>query len=97
VRTVASLGVALTAVVFSVGVAAAGHLGTAKNGGTYVVAAPGDFFPGVDPAIVGVGIDLLRPACGSLMAYPDEPLPSGLRLAPELAVSAPTVSKDGRA
>jgi peptide/nickel transport system substrate-binding protein len=69
-----------------------------RQGGTFRAAIPGGWFTAVDPALVGPEASgLLRPACGSLMAYPHKPLPAGLHLAPELAESAPTVSRDRRA
>jgi ABC-type transport system substrate-binding protein len=39
-------------------------------------------------------IQLQRPACGTLLAYPNKRLPAGLVLAPELAVKDPIVSAD---
>ena len=62
-----------------------------KDGGTFRFAGvprPDS----VDPALIGSDF-VSRPACGSLMGYPNEPLPEGLRLAPELAVASPGVSK----
>jgi ABC-type transport system substrate-binding protein len=96
VRIVAILGTGLAVVALSVGSASGADALRVKDGGTFSVAAPGGGFGGIDPALVGVDVDYFRPACGTLMAYPDVPLPAGLRLAPELAASDPLVSKDGR-
>jgi ABC-type transport system substrate-binding protein len=60
------------------------------------MAVPVGWFDAVDPARTGLTNDILRPACAALMAYPNRTLPAGLRTVPELARSAPTVSKDGR-
>jgi peptide/nickel transport system substrate-binding protein len=66
-----------------------------REGGTFRVGVgAGAPFNGVDPALsFNIG-GLLRPACGTLMAYPDERLPAGLVLAPELAEKDPVVSTD---
>ena len=69
-----------------------------KEGGTYRIALPLGGVDSMDPALyqrVG-SLILLRPAQGTLMAFPDRPLPEGLRLRPELAEADPVVSKDGR-
>jgi ABC-type transport system substrate-binding protein len=70
---------------------AAGAPRIIKDGGTFRFAGipPVD---SVDPAHSSSGFES-RPACGSLMGYPDKPLPQGLRLAPELAVTSPRVSR----
>jgi oligopeptide transport system substrate-binding protein len=60
------------------------------------MAVPAGWFDAVDPARSGLTSDILRPACAALMAYPNKPLPAGLRTAPELARAHPVVSKDGR-
>ena len=65
----------------------------AKEGGTFRLAY--NSFDGIDPALV-ISDRLLGPACGSLMAFRDKPLPEGLRLRPELAEAEPVVSRDGR-
>jgi ABC-type transport system substrate-binding protein len=83
-------------VTVSVGSASGADAVGTREGGTFKVAAPGGGFGGVDPALTGVDVDYLRPACETLMAYPDERLPAGLRLAPELATSTPVVSEEGR-
>ena len=67
-----------------------------KDGGTFRMAITVGIFQNVDPALYGNESGIMRPACASLMGYPDKPLPSGLRLAPELAASYPTVSRDRR-
>jgi ABC-type transport system substrate-binding protein len=86
---------ALTVVSVSVVLASGASARSFKEGGTFNVAAPnGDAFGGIDPGVNGVDVDFFRPTCGALMAYPDKPLPEGLRLAPELAAAPPAVSRD---
>jgi peptide/nickel transport system substrate-binding protein len=78
--------------------ASAGATRSIKEGGTYRTALPLGAVDSIDPALynrVGSGI-LLRPAQGTLMAFPDKPLPEGFRLQPELAEADPVISKDGR-
>jgi ABC-type transport system substrate-binding protein len=87
--TVAVAGAALL-------LAAAGSPRGIKEGGTFRVAVPTDWFDAVDPALSGSRVDVLRPACGALVHYPHKRLPAGLRAAPDLARSFPTVSKNGR-
>jgi peptide/nickel transport system substrate-binding protein len=77
-------------------VAASGSPSGAKDGGTFRVSITNGLFGPIDPALSGRGGRLLRPACAALMSFPDKPLPAGLRLMPELAVSDPVVSSDGR-
>jgi ABC-type transport system substrate-binding protein len=78
---------------------ASGATRAIKEGGTFRVAVDAPFVTTVDPVLVAnpnsVGV-LLRPACGTLLAYPDKPLPAGLVLAPELAESEPVISRDGK-
>jgi peptide/nickel transport system substrate-binding protein len=72
-----------------------------RNGATFRVAVPEigitglPRFASIDPALTQNLAEpvVLRPACATLMAYPDVPLPKGLRLAPDLAVGYPRVSK----
>jgi ABC-type transport system substrate-binding protein len=66
---------------------------TIRQGGTFRVGGDLGFVTAVDPAL-SVSPQLLRPACGTLMAYPDKRLPAGLVLAPELATGDPVVSTD---
>ena len=70
----------------------------AKEGGTFRVAFLGGAFTTIDPALVDLPAEgqLLAPACGALMAYPNKPIPASLRRAPSLAEAEPVVSKDGR-
>jgi ABC-type transport system substrate-binding protein len=80
-------------------VAASGSPRGIKEGGTFRIAVPSGLFDSIDPALANTPASfqrLLRPACGTLMAYPDLPGQAGLRLQPELAHAFPTVSKDGR-
>jgi len=69
-----------------------------KEGGTFRVAFLVGFFDTIDPALVDLPSEgqLLAPACGSLLAYPNKPPPAGYRLAPSLAEAEPVVSRDGR-
>jgi ABC-type transport system substrate-binding protein len=73
--------------------AGAGGAGGIREGGTFRVALSA--YGGIDPALFP-GEDLLGPACGSLMAFRDKPLPEGLRVRSELAEREPVVSKDGK-
>ena len=50
-------------------------------------------FTTIDPALASTELQLLSPACGSLMDYPSKPLPEGGRLQPELAEADPTISE----
>jgi peptide/nickel transport system substrate-binding protein len=85
------LALAACALAVALLVPASGAPRAIKDGGTfrYTGFAP---FDSVDPALSGSN-PVLRPACGALMGYPNKPLPEGLRLAPELAVASPRVSK----
>jgi peptide/nickel transport system substrate-binding protein len=88
----------VAAAALALGGDAAGHSRGIETGGTFrvgVVQQGGPIFTGVDPALSIDTAGLLRPACGSLMAYPDAQLPKGLVLVPELAEKAPSVTNDG--
>jgi peptide/nickel transport system substrate-binding protein len=78
-------------------VPAAGTQGI-REGGTFRVSvnAGGGAPFTIDPALAfgPLATGLLRPSCGTLMAYPNKPLPAGLRLAPELAEKEPVTAKD---
>jgi peptide/nickel transport system substrate-binding protein len=90
-----AVGVAVAALVL----AASGSPRAVKEGGTFRVAVPAGIFDSIDPALAFTPASngrLLRPACGTLMAFPDLPGQAGLRLQPELAEAPPTISKDGR-
>jgi ABC-type transport system substrate-binding protein len=67
-----------------------------KEGGTFRAAMAAGSFTTIDPALAVTGLQLLAPACGSLMEYPSKLLPEGGRLRPELAETEPVVSRDGR-
>lgn len=76
---------------------AAGSPRGIKDGGTFRMAVSAKArFGAIDPALYSLEGRLLHPACGALLAYPDKPLPAGLRLAPELAEDYPSISKDRR-
>src|SRR5215475_12248442 len=67
------------------------------GGATVRVAVLYGSLTAVDPALVdAIGSIVLDPACGSLVSYLDKPLPAGYRVAPDLAQSLPSVSRDGR-
>jgi len=87
---------AVFAVVLPVASARGGEAG--KDGGTFRVAVVAGRVDTIDPALVDFlpEDELLSPACGSLMAYPDKPPPAAYRLVPSLAQSEPVVSRDGR-
>ena len=74
--------------------AASGSPRAVKDGGTFRVAFSLPGFGSIDPALYTGEGRVLRPACAALLSYPDEPLPDGLRLAPDLAERYPTISKD---
>jgi ABC-type transport system substrate-binding protein len=78
--------------------AAAGSPRGIKEGGTFRVAFFTGRFGSIDPALPGLPAAqrLLAPACATLMAYPDEKLPAGARLAPSVAAAEPVVSKNGK-
>jgi peptide/nickel transport system substrate-binding protein len=91
-----------SAMVAFLGGAALAHPG--RQGGTFRIAVPAVGITGlprfatIDPAVSG-GIAeaiVLRPACATLLAYPDVPLPAGLHLVPDLAVAFPKISSDGK-
>jgi peptide/nickel transport system substrate-binding protein len=67
-----------------------------KEGGTFRAAMAAGSFTTIDPALASSGLQLLAPACGSLIEYPSKPLPEGGRLRPELAEADPVVSRDGK-
>jgi ABC-type oligopeptide transport system substrate-binding subunit len=57
-------------------VAAAGTPRTVKEGGTFRMAVPVDWFDAVDPALAGKGasVDVIRATCGALLHHPNKPL-----------------------
>ena len=64
-----------------------------EEGGTFRVGLPG--WNSIDPLITG-GISVIaRPTCGSLMMFPDKPLPEGLGVVPEIATNYPKVTNGG--
>ena len=66
-----------------------------KEGGAFRMALTSVAqFGTIDPALAGNEMLVLQPACAALMAYPDEPLPAGIELAPDLAEDWPAISKD---
>jgi ABC-type transport system substrate-binding protein len=68
-----------------------------KDGGTFRMALTTVAqFGTIDPALAGNEMLILESACAALMAYPDEPLPAGIQLAPDLAEDWPAISKDRR-
>ena len=91
---VTATGVFLAA---SMGGARAGEARAVKEGGTFRVVAAG-LLNVIDPALSGTIAEatVLRPVCAGLLAFPDKPLPAGLRVEPDLAEAQPVVSKDGK-
>jgi ABC-type transport system substrate-binding protein len=65
-----------------------------RNGGTFRVSEPG--IDSIDPALSVNAGSFLTATCAQLMRYADKPLPSGLRLVPEVATGYPRVSRDGK-
>ncbi len=66
------------------------------SGGTAVMSVP-SYVTTLDPAVrFDAGSQAVFATCASLLTYPDEPGPGGLRLVPDAARALPTVSKDGR-
>jgi peptide/nickel transport system substrate-binding protein len=52
----------------------------------------------VDPALAyyQISVQMLYPACATLLNYPDKPAPEGSRLQPEVAEAMPVVSDGGK-
>jgi ABC-type transport system substrate-binding protein len=73
--------------------AAAGSPGGVKEGGTFRVGIVG--LSSIDPVLGGV-IAIDRATCASLVTFPDEPLPEGLRVVPEIALGYPKVTNAGK-
>jgi ABC-type transport system substrate-binding protein len=98
VRIVAIIGAALAAVALSFDAASGSRKATVREGDTFRVAVAVGRVDTIDPALVDFAPEerLLQPACGSLVAFPNKPLPAGFRLAPDLAEAEPVVSRDGR-
>ena len=93
-RVVTIPGAVVAALALSLSTAG-GQAASAREGGTFRVALPAGTLLGIDPALDNRFPQLLRPACGSLVSYPDRPFPDGRRLAPDLAESMPVVSRNG--
>jgi DNA-binding SARP family transcriptional activator/ABC-type transport system substrate-binding protein/streptogramin lyase len=69
------------------------------SGGTLVVSLPDlGYIKGIDPAVAhAVDTTPIEYAiCSSLLVYPDEPGPAGLRLVPDAARAPPVVTDGGR-
>jgi peptide/nickel transport system substrate-binding protein len=67
-----------------------------KEGGTFRVGMAAGSLTTIDPGLLSAGLELLAPACGSLMDYPGKAFPEGGRLQPELAEADPVISGGGR-
>jgi DNA-binding SARP family transcriptional activator/ABC-type transport system substrate-binding protein len=67
------------------------------SGGTLVVSEPHEIWL-FDPAAADTfdGAPIESAICSSLLRYPDEPAPAGLRAVPDAARTLPSVSDDGR-
>ena len=72
--------------------------GTAKEGGTFLVAEPATYIDSIDASLGAAAGDvpIFSTTCSSLMRLPDEPLPTGFRPVPDLAAGFPRVSADGK-
>jgi ABC-type transport system substrate-binding protein len=91
----AALGVLAAVLALSLPGSLSAH--AVKDGGTLRIAFAIGAFGSIDPAFWVVDpstASLMQPTCGSLMAYPDKPFPEGRHLAPSLAESEPTVSRN---
>jgi peptide/nickel transport system substrate-binding protein len=100
-RIVTILGAAATVGFLALTYALSGDTGAAANvreGGTFRIADGSGLVNTIDPALVSTFTEgeILRPACGSLMSFPDKKLPGGLRVEPELAQGYPVVSQKGK-
>ena len=97
-RVVTILGAAVAVVALSVDAASGVGTTAGQAGGTFRAAVIKGWFGAIDPALTTGLIDaiVLTPACGSLLGYPDKPLPAGGRLTPDLAVGDPAVSRSRR-
>jgi ABC-type transport system substrate-binding protein len=95
--TSSTMGRALLAVVTVVGaallLAAAGTPRGIKEGGTFRVGIVG--LSSIDP-VLGGALAIDGATCASLMTFPDEPLPEGLRVVPEIARGYPKVTNAGK-
>ena len=78
--------------------ASAGGTRAIKEGGTFRISQTAGFLDAIDPAIYNPqgSVQLLRPACSSLLSNPNERPPAGLRYEPDLAADYPVVSRNGR-
>jgi len=85
-----AIGVAVTAGALLL--AASGTPRSTKEGGTFRVGISGRVE--IDPALAPGGLS--GAACAGLMATPDQPLPAGLRLVPEIAADYPVISRNRR-
>jgi ABC-type transport system substrate-binding protein len=66
-----------------------------REGGTFRLGISG--LISIDPALASItALPLLKATCAGLMVHPDQPLPAGLRLVPEVAADYPVVSGNGR-
>lgn len=87
-------GAAAAVVFVTTGVVAGSSPGSpGRQGGVFRVAGVPD---AIDPAITIDAGDALAATCVKLMNYPDQPVPRGTRVVPEVAAGYPEVSRDGR-
>jgi peptide/nickel transport system substrate-binding protein len=90
-RRIAALAVLLALAAGAFSGAAPGR--TLREGGVFRIAGVPD---AIDPAITIDAGDALSATCVRLMSYPDTPVPRGTRVVPEVAVSSPEVSQNGK-
>lgn len=69
-----------------------------KQGGTFRIGIPGDFIDSIDAALAAIpgGVVIYSATCASLMRTPDEPLPQGARIVPDIAAADPKISANGK-
>ena len=95
-RRVFSAGIAVG--VLALVVVSQGSPRSVREGGTFRVATPAQFFVAIDPAHTSTLPEsiVLSAACAGLMTTPDKPLPGGLRVVPEIAADYPRVGNGGK-
>ncbi len=93
------VGIALLGLAACGGDGGSSNKGTSagKEGGTLRVNLSADT-DHVDPALAyyQISVQMLYPACATLLNYPDKPAPEGSRLQPEVAEAMPVVSDGGK-
>jgi ABC-type transport system substrate-binding protein len=98
VRIVTIIGAALAAVTLSLDAASGARAAATSEGGTFRIAEASGLVNTIDPALVALlpEGEITRPACGSLVSFPDKKLPDGLGIEPELAQGLPVIGDRGK-